>query len=162
MQGCRVWCGGMLWYVRDAGGCVYEEQVSWGISWMCYLWEVGCGIGGGPWGIACLGLVSGLRMAEWRADACGKCVDLSGMVLPLGRAQELCPSLKTKAKTSPTCPSKDAKPGPSALHFKPRPLLPLSLTSLPWWDQDSHTPMLSLVHALLTAQMSSPGSSTGP
>ena len=68
MQGCGVWCGGMLWYVRDASGCVYEEQVSWGISLMCYLWKMGCGIGGGPWGIACLGLVSGLRMAmsgEW-------------------------------------------------------------------------------------------------
>lgn len=116
VQGCRVWCRGMLWYVRDAGGYVHEEQVSWGISSMCYLWEVGCGIGGGPWGIACLGLVSGLRMAEWRADARGRCVDLSGRVLPLGRA------LETKAKTSPTCSSEDAKPDPSALHFKPRPL----------------------------------------
>ena len=31
-------------------------------------------------------------------------------------------SLETKAKTSPTCSSEDAKPDPSALHFKPRPL----------------------------------------
>ena len=36
------------------------------------------------------------------------------------------------------------KPGPSALHFKPRPLQTLSLTSPSWWDQDSTHPHVEL------------------